>query len=259
MTDNVDEAVAALVAGPRRAKHSSESVEWYTPEKILEPAKTVLGPIHLDPASCALANLKIGAQRIYTEQDDGLKAPWRREGDGVQTVLLNPPGGWLKMDGTPWKQKGDGTRVSSAVRWWQALMGELLLGNIAHAIFIGFSIEILQTGQHPQIKGPLDFPTCVPNYRIPFDSPRGKSRSPAHANAIVYVPGAIDRTETFVHEFRRHGTIVVPFEFRKHMPNLLAPPEPKPAPEPQLDPLEFEDPNVPFHAAEPEPEDPFNV
>lgn len=60
----------------REALHSSMSVEWYTTPDIVERARRLLGRIWLDPASNALANEIVGADRFYTENDDGLAQPW---------------------------------------------------------------------------------------------------------------------------------------------------------------------------------------
>jgi phage N-6-adenine-methyltransferase len=76
-----------LVAGKSsyEQRRSSLSTEWYTPEVFAEAARTVLGQIDLDPASCEEANATIRAARYYTEADNGLSLPWKG------TIWLNPP------------------------------------------------------------------------------------------------------------------------------------------------------------------------
>jgi len=59
--------------------------EWYTPPEYVEMARTVMGSIDLDPASCDEANLTVKATRIFTEADDGLSQRWSGN------VWLNPP------------------------------------------------------------------------------------------------------------------------------------------------------------------------
>ena len=44
-----------------------------------------MGEINLDPASTEEANVVIGAEKIFTEQDDGLAQEWEGR------VFLNPP------------------------------------------------------------------------------------------------------------------------------------------------------------------------
>lgn len=62
--------------------------EWYTPPDIIGSIKYVLGNIDLDPASAALPQTWIKANRFWTKEDDALSKTWRAE-----TVFLNPPYG----------------------------------------------------------------------------------------------------------------------------------------------------------------------
>jgi ParB family chromosome partitioning protein len=67
---------------------SSETEEWYTPHYIIEMVRGVLGDIELDPATCALAQGWIKAERYYTIADNGLWQDWN-----ARTLFLNPPYG----------------------------------------------------------------------------------------------------------------------------------------------------------------------
>jgi len=64
----------------RSALHSSLSSQWFTPPRWLSPARDFLGgEIGLDPASNALANTLVQAQRFFDGSAphlDGLKQPW---------------------------------------------------------------------------------------------------------------------------------------------------------------------------------------
>ncbi len=152
---------------------------------------SVLGPVDLDPASEPLANERIKANRVITESEDGLLAPWSRG-----SVFLNPPGGKVG-------------RHSKTSLFWQRLMRHLDEGHLSHAIFMCFSAEALQTTQGKGCRPVGDFVVCIPKKRIAFDYPAGNSGgSPSHGNAIIYVPGYIDNTGLFVKEFRQVGSVM---------------------------------------------------
>jgi hypothetical protein len=67
---------------------SHKSCEWYTPVRYIELAKAVLHSIDLDPASGPVPQSWIKANRIFTEEDNGLKQEWKAD-----TIWLNPPYG----------------------------------------------------------------------------------------------------------------------------------------------------------------------
>lgn len=211
-------------------RHSSESNEFYTPEYIVEPSRYVLGGFDCDPASSAFANELIRATVYYTEEQNGLLVPGGWHG----RVILNCPGGIVDSSGrtvihartikgvrypgctetgecglpAPHNHKGE---MSSAVTWWRALCGEWEIRHVTAAIFIGFSIELLQSCQKGEDPGhhPLDFPCCFPKDRIPFDvmmglqfeppplgsllgsavhPVRAPGKQPTHSSVIVFLP-----------------------------------------------------------------------
>jgi hypothetical protein len=163
------------------ARHSCDSPEWYTPREYVEAAREVMGGIDLDPASCAEANAIVKATRYYAEQDDGLTQPW------VGRVFVNPPGGLVR-------------------EFWQHLRWQREALAFTHVIWIGYSLEQLQTLQRGGLDSPFMFPMCIPRKRIPFVENEAKKAlriakliaqgkdpnlksSPSHGNYIVYVPG----------------------------------------------------------------------
>lgn len=183
----------------RKAKHSSASALWYTPISIIESAKKVLGSIDLDPASDAFGNERIQAAAFFTKEQDGLKQNWAVN-DAV-TLFVNPPGGILNRQSIP-------------VLFWSKLMDLRNQNKLKHAIFIGFSMEILQTTQAKGFDSACFYTICIPNKRIKFDFQSAQKRSPTHGNAIIYVHGNTeeDLRYKFRNEFQRHGAILKPFD-----------------------------------------------
>ena len=76
-------------AAAKQRKHhvtqNSGCNEWYTPPRIIELARSAMGDIDLDPASCATANIIVGATRYFTAVENGLNQEWSGK------VWLNPP------------------------------------------------------------------------------------------------------------------------------------------------------------------------
>lgn len=168
--------------------HSSRTDVWFTPLDILVLAKQVLGPIGLDPASQAEANLRVGAQHYFTEEMDGLVQDW----NGYGALFINAPGG---------KRKGR----SVTELFWSKLMAT---DDFDHAIFLAFSLEAIKTTQRDGNGGCGRFPFCAPRQRIDFDNVYGQPQgSPSHSNMIVYIPGKLDHTEQFLETFAPIGLV----------------------------------------------------
>jgi len=180
------------------AKHTSNTQEWYTPKAYLDAAKEVMGHIDLDPASSAIANSSVEATTYYTLEQDGLSKPWGHL-DNTVKVFCNPPGGKLKGKSIP-------------KMFWEKLIVEAELGYIAEAIFLAFSIELLQTSQLSYVTPAASHPICIPNRRIAFVDATGKPvKGNTHASAIIYVPGTVDNSQKFCEVFKKFGSIVLPY------------------------------------------------
>lgn len=120
-------------------RHSCESPEWYTPSPVVEAAREVMGAIDLDPMSCDEANQTVQATRFYSTDENGLLLPL------YGRVFYNPAGGLVD---DAWKQ--------------------VLRMEFDQMIWIGYSLEQLQTLQVKNSVTPLCFPMCVPSKRIAF-------------------------------------------------------------------------------------------
>lgn len=186
---------APRLSAPANPRHSSKSVEWASPPDVTAAARVVMGGIDLDPASSPAANRVVGARTFYTRAQDGLARVW-----DADRVWCNPP--------TP------------AAVWWRKLAHSWAHGFVDQAVFLGFSVEFLQTTQAARVAAagpplPLDFPICFPSSRLRFARIRGdrldtRPKCPSHASCIVFLPprAAPSRAvRTFVDVFGAFGRV----------------------------------------------------
>jgi len=215
-------------------RHSSETNEYFTPRDIVEAARDTLGGIDLDPASCARANQAVRANNFYAARDNGFVRDWHGR------VFLNPPGGSCDDVGRRVLKKSkdhpsctesgacglppghEHRGVQSAQKaWWRKLAREWQLGgHVSAAVFVSFSIELLQTSQvdcpDPMLL-PHRFPICFPRSRIAYDGvvdgERVRVGSPPHSSMLVLLPDHEDPDGSlgcFIEAFEQFGEIVAP-------------------------------------------------
>jgi hypothetical protein len=204
-------------------QHLSESSVHCTPSRIVEPSRSVMGGIDLDPASSAEANKTVRALTYVAPPFDGLTSDW------YGRVFLNPPGGNLimteKIRATMTEEEADELveqwaherkrwkTKSRAVAWWRKLTEEYLDGRCREAIFVGFNLDILHASQGQGDVWPdvLKFPICVPLSRIRFEIEGVPGNEPTHGNVIVYLPNlnVPDSSLKFGEVFREIGSVSI--------------------------------------------------
>lgn len=203
-------------------RHLSESIEHYTPGYIVEAGRHVLGGYDLDPFSSDEANGVVRASIYFGVDDNG----WLRRWYG--RIFINPPGGLVDTFGRrvekDCRETGScglapghiHTAASSAQkRAWFKLVEEYAAGRVRSAIFVCFSLELLQTTQVESTGSiPLDFPICYPARRIGYIKPGGSvGKQPPHSSCIVFIPprtGYSSSVGAFRRVFSPLGRVVVP-------------------------------------------------
>lgn len=154
-------------------QHSTGSVEWYTPPEIVEPARQVLGPMFLDPASCPVAQKTVRAAWWYGS--DGLSTWW------ADRVFLNPPGK------SPTNPKG-------AKPWWNKMLHHAVHDPGFVGIYIGFNPSVLWFENSPLRWSRA---ICLPFKRIRFlkyeNGELTQPKNPSHNNVIALVTGRESR------------------------------------------------------------------
>lgn len=182
---------------------SSGNTEIYTPDEILARAREVLGSINLDPASCAAANERVGANNFFTApsyqvrndvnvetrhydiQDNGLRYMW------YGTVWMNPPFGSPEQPCTQGCKKKicekrgwhTGTRLPGVGDWIDKLVAEYKDGRTKEALCINFA----STSERWFV--PLhSFWQCFPDGRTNYVLPNGeKYKGVTKGSVITYL------------------------------------------------------------------------
>lgn len=159
---------------PGRHGNLKGEYEWYTPERIIEAARAVMGGIDLDPASCEQANEVVGATKFFTEKDDGLTQTWHGR------VFLNPP------------------FAHPVVKYFaEKLLESLESGEVEQATFLSNACVDVGWWQSLVAKGV----TCFHLGRIQFYGPDGKLQPPTLGQAIIYLGPHADSFRTIFSAF----------------------------------------------------------
>ena len=170
-----------MIASQTSIPSQTKSNEWYTPSKYIEAARSVMGSIDLDPASCEVANQTVKATRYYTKEDDGLSKKWNGN------VWLNPP-----------YHPYEGCRHPEAT-WTRRLIKEYQDGNIEQAVLL-ICAEIKYKWFHEV----FDFHVCLATDRIQFIRPGLTPQELRVGTALVYLG---PNEQRFIEVFSQFGTI----------------------------------------------------
>jgi phage N-6-adenine-methyltransferase len=142
---------------------SSESKEWYTPQKVIDATLAVLNQIDLDPCAETVPYSRlynIPASRHYTKVDDGLSKEW------IGTVYMNPPYG----DEIPlWVAK----LVEQHEQWGRVTQAIMLVPARTDTVWF----RMLR-----------DYPVCFVTGRLNFRTPADREQGPGQSSPF---PSAI--------------------------------------------------------------------
>lgn len=158
--------------------------EWYTPAKYIEAARTVMGGIDLDPASCEIANKTVKAMTYYSKEQNGLMQPW------YGRVWCNPPYG---------RTKGNNA-MSHQQAFAEKLQREFIMGKVEDAI-------LLSLGNPGSLwfQPLFDYIICYHRGHIHFDRPDGTVGDFGFPLAFVYFG---PNEQLFIDTFSKFGRIV---------------------------------------------------
>lgn len=162
-------------------KNNSGDNEWYTPPAYIRAATEVLGAIDLDPASSAEANEIVGAQRIYTQGDDGLSQPWQGR------VWMNPPYAQPLIE-----------------HFCEKLVEEFSAGHVPEAcVLVNNATETRWFQDMAREAAAI----CFPKGRVRFWQPGSEEPgAPLQGQAVLYFGG---NPAGFLRHFAEFGVVVV--------------------------------------------------
>lgn len=177
-TENKRVTVNLIEAGHRVTLNTGEN-EWYTPDQYLGLARQVLGGIDLDPASSLIANERVQAKRIFTQDDDGLTKDW------FGLVWMNPP-----------------YAQPLIAQFSEKMAAEWRKGDVEAAIVL--TNDCTDTAWFHTLAVACTA-ICFPRGRIKFVSPHGESGMPTQGQAFFYFGHDVD---IFADVFASTGFVV---------------------------------------------------
>ena len=155
----------------------SGNFEYYTPIKLVEAARLVMGGIDLDPASSYKANELIKSTRYFNEDQDGLTRDW------LGNIWLNHPF----------------SRINNPL-WINKLISEYENNNIDQACCITFAAT-----SEKWFRPLLEYPQCFIHGRTNYYLFDGTKKKGVTKGCVVTYLG--DKIPDFIEVFSQFGTV----------------------------------------------------
>lgn len=179
---SLDDLVAAGKVGdpdeavPVSQRDGYDSDEWYTPRWVIEAARSVMGEIDLDPASCALAQEVVQAGLFWSKQQGGERLGW------FGRLWLNPP-------------------YSAPALFVEKLLAEYTSGNVKQAVVL--LNNATETGWFQALLA--RFPVCFLSKRLAFWRHDHADVGARQGQAVFYLGPDVEK---FCEVFGEFGIVV---------------------------------------------------
>lgn len=150
------------------AQHLATTGSWFTPPRYIEATVRVIGPIDLDPCSCARAQLIVKARRFYTAADDPLNRWW---GSRSKTGYCNSPGSCDPDGDKNFGVCGNDSRCSCKLpmQFLTKCIEETRKGM--DIIYTAYSVNMIRQIPTDLIIGGLGLTMAVPKVRVAYIDP----------------------------------------------------------------------------------------
>jgi hypothetical protein len=192
----------------QQVNQTSLEVEFYTTAEIIERARSVMGSIDLDPASCIKANRIVKASKIYTKRANGLTKPWKGN------VWMNHPWGAYEKachptNCTKKRCEKRGYHLTEDfpgnAAWITKLHDSYQKGQVEQALCITYA----STSEKWFKTLKANYAMCLLDGRTAFYSPTGKLLDQnTKGCAVTYLGNDI---ATFNEHFSDIGDVMIPF------------------------------------------------
>jgi len=184
-----------------------EDRELITNTDLACAAHSLMGSIDLDPASSRVANEFVGADKIYTPQDDGLNVQ-----EWAGKVYLFPPSGayFFSKELDKWKltRASSPSLISSHSVWFKKLYKLWLADVVTEAVYFTNCMDMLRYDQRI-----FDFPICFLKTPpiLKMNSSEGVGNHKTGTCFVVYLQpkrNSAAATERFINIYSPKGRIV---------------------------------------------------
>lgn len=180
LTESMMLKVEKEINSKAHVSYNTGFYEWYTPKNIIDAVRDCMGSIDIDPASCEEANKIVQANKIYTEQNNGLTKDWHGN------IFLNPP--YENKLITDFADK-----LIIEYNNQNVINACVIVNNATETKWFNIFIEEANA-------------ICFPKGRVKFyDATKGRGSAPLQGQAIIYYGTNIER---FKESFKNIGFVV---------------------------------------------------
>jgi len=188
-------------------RHKVEDRELITNTDLVCSVHSLMGNIDLDPASSKVANEFVGADKIYTPQDDGLNVQ-----EWAGKVYLFPPSGayFFNKELDKWKltRASSPSLISSHSVWFKKLYKLWVADVVTEAVYFTNCTDMLRYDQRI-----FDFPICFLKTPpiLKMNSSEGMGTHKTGTCFVVYLQPKQNTgyaTEKFINIYGEKGRVV---------------------------------------------------